>query len=233
MNKEDLIPQIRKCWSYAKALKIDEVFSGPVALEASENFKSVSTDPEASYEEVYLVGMKESQYNIMLRDFSFFQFGVGGQDGVRFAYYPNPFLGQASDTLSELGELREYVSEGIIEIEEFLHRVSEIKHNRQPPMMRYEYSLSQYLENTHPCSHIHLGFHTENRLPVKRYLTANGFCLLIFRLFYLDNWISADFIKVGEQNVEMNSILESARADCRVLHAHEFSDMEERRFHLF
>lgn len=233
MNKEDLIPHIRKCWMYAKALKIDEIFSGPVALEASDDFKSASSDANSTYEDVYLVGMRDSQYNILLRDYSFFQFGMGGRDGVRFAYYPNPFLGQATETLSELGELREYVSEGILEVEDFLHRVSEIRHHRQPPMMRYEYSLSQYVENSHPCSHIHLGFHGENRLPVKRYLTAHGFCLLIFRLFYLENWQKADSIKVGEQNLEIDAIFEAVRTDCRVLHAHEFSEAESKRFHLF
>src|SRR5258706_15590803 len=99
MTKDDLVPQIRKSWVYAKALKVDELFSGPTALDASDTFKALAVNSDFSYEELYLAGLRESQYNILLRDFSFFQFGLGSTDGVRFAYYPNPFLGAAPNAV--------------------------------------------------------------------------------------------------------------------------------------
>lgn len=109
MNRAELVPHIRKSWMYATALKVNELFLGPVALDASDSFKALATEPRASYEELYLVGLREVQYNILLKDFSFFQFGTGGADGVRFAYYPNPFLGAAPDAVAELTEMQEYV----------------------------------------------------------------------------------------------------------------------------
>jgi hypothetical protein len=217
---------------YAKALRIDEVFSGPTALDASDAFKALAVSSVASYEELYLVGLRDSQYNILLRDFSFFQFGNGSVDGVRFAYYPNPFLGAAPDVLAELKEMQEYVHEGIIDMDEFLHRVSEIRRSQHPPLVRYEYSKQQYAEDTHPCSHIHFGFHGENRWPVRRYLTAHAFALLIFRLFYLDFWMRADAIKSGDKELTLDVVLKAARAECRILYEDEFSNAEEQRFYL-
>jgi hypothetical protein len=231
MNKSDLVPHIRKSWMYAKALGVDELFSGPTALEASDAFKALAVSPDASYEELYLGGLRDGQYNILLKDFSFFQFGTGA-DGVRFAYYPNPFLGAAPDALAELKDMREYVTEGIIDMDEFLLRVSEIRRPQHPPLVRYEYSKQQYVEATHPCSHMHIGFHGEHRWPVRRYLTAHAFALLIFRLFYLDFWMSAELIKSGDTELTLDAVLRAARAGCRMLYEEEFSNAEDERFYL-
>jgi hypothetical protein len=232
MNKADLIPDIRKSWIYAKAIQVDELFSGPTALDASDAFKALAISPDVSYEQLYLSGLRDSQYNILLRDLSFFQFGTGSVDGVRFAYYPNPFLGAATDALAELKEMQEYVAEGVIDMDEFLHRVSEIKRPQHPPLVRYEYSKCQYVEATHPCSHMHVGFHQENRWPVRRYLTAHAFALLIFRLFYLDFWMRADPIKSGGSELTLDAVLKGARAECRMLYEDEFSNEESARFHV-
>jgi hypothetical protein len=232
MNKADLVPHIRKSWHYAQALKVDELFSGPTALEPSAAFRALAISPDSTYEELYLAGLRDSQYNILLRDLSFFQFGIGSVDGVRFAYYPNPFLGAATDALADLGDMRECVAEGIIDMEEFLHRISEIRRPQHPPLVRYEYSRHQYVEATHPCSHMHLGFHSHNRWPVRRYLTGHAFALLIFRAFYLDFWVCADVIKSGENELTLDAALKVARAECRMLYQDEFSDAEAERFHV-
>jgi hypothetical protein len=223
---------IRKVWEYAKVIGIGEVFSGPAPLEASDEFKRIAVDPSASYEELYLTGLRESQYNILLRDYSYLQFGAGGGDGVRFAYYPNPFFGAAADVVAELTEMQEFVAEGIIDMDEFLHRVSEIRRSQHPPLVRYDYALDQYVEATHPCSHLHLGFHGENRWPVRRYLTAQAFSLFVFRLFYLEHWLAAGTVRKGDADVTMDQVLEAARIDSRMLHDHEFSNAESARFHL-
>jgi hypothetical protein len=68
MDKADLVPHIRKAWIFTKAMKVDELFSGPTALDASEAFKLLAADPSVSYEELYLAGLREGQYNILLKD---------------------------------------------------------------------------------------------------------------------------------------------------------------------
>lgn len=233
MKEVDLVPQIRKAWTYAKALEIDELFSGPTALNPSDEFKVLAVSEIVTYEELYLVGLRDGQYNILLRDFSFFQFGIGRVDDVRFAYFPNPFLGAAQDAVAKLHEMREYVTEGVISMEEFLHSISEIRQPRHPPLVRYEYSKDQYVETSHPCSHMHLGLHGENRWPVRRHLTANAFVLLVFRLFYLRYWMKAGKVKECKEKTTMDAILETARAESRILGDDEFSEVEAQRFYLF
>jgi hypothetical protein len=231
MNKEELVCHIRKSWIYAKALKVDELFAGPTSLEASDSYKKLSTGTNVTYEELYLVGLREGQYNILLRDYSYFQFGVGG-GGVRFAYCPNPFLGTASEAITELSEMQEYVVEGIIGVDEFLHRASEIRRPQHPPLIRYDYSKSQYLEESHPCSHLHIGLYQQDRWPVRRCLTAHAFTLFVFRLFYIEFWLKADSIGSGSQKISIDMALNAARAECRQLYSDEFSEEEGRRFHI-
>lgn len=203
-----------------------------MALDASKSFKALAISPTATYEELYLGGLRQADYNILLKDLSFFQFGLGKVDGVRFAYYPNPFLGASSDAVAELTEMQEYVNEGIIDVDEFLHKVAEIRRPQHPPLVRYEYSRMQYVEASHPCSHLHLGFHGDNRWPVRRYLTAHAFTLLIFRLFYLEFWNNAEKIKVGDFEKDMDAILDREKQECRILSNDEFTPKEERRFYL-
>jgi hypothetical protein len=205
---------------------------GTNGIRRIRSFQGLGDQSRRFYEELYLSGLRDSQYNILLRDLSFFQFGTGSVDGVRFAYYPNPFLGAATDALAELKEMQEYVAEGVIDVDEFLHRVSEIRRPQHPPLVRYEYSKCQYVEATHPCSHMHVGFHQENRWPVRRYLTAHAFALLIFRLFYLDFWTRADPIKSGGSELTLDAVLKGARAECRMLYEDEFSNEESARFHV-
>lgn len=233
MNNSILSAQIRKTWEYSKAVGIGEVFSNPSALVASEAFKSMSVAEDVSYEELYLCGLREVQYNIALKDFSYLQYGLGGEAGdVRFAYYPNPFLGAAPDAIAEVTEMQEYVAEGIIDVDEFLNRIAEVRRPKHPPLVRYEYSKCQYVEESHPCSHFHLGYHGENRWPVRRYLSAHAFTLLIMRLFYGDLWKNAKAIIHGQTELRMDEVLSIARQECRMLYEEEFSALEEQRFYL-
>lgn len=233
MDKGELAAQIRKTWEYSKAVGVGEIFSNPSALEPSDEFRSMSVDESVSYEELYLRGLRGGEYNISFKDFSFLQYGLGREENdVRYAYYPNPFLGAAPDAVAEVTEMQEYVSEGIIDVDEFLQRVAELRKPRHPPLVRYEYSKSQYVEESHPCSHLHLGFHGENRWPVRRHLSAHAFTLLIMRIFYGEFWGAACRVRHGQDDLDMDSIFEMAKQDCRMLYAEEFSEREEKRFFL-
>lgn len=233
MSKNHLTSEIRKAWSIAKLMEIEQSFTGPVALQASEDFKRLATSPDVSYEQLYLEGLQSSQYNIILRDYSFLQFGSGAADEVRYAFYPNPFIGASQAAISELAEMQEYVEDGVMGVDEFLHKASELRVPQHPPLIRYEYSVQQYRKLRHPCSHIHLGFHSENRLPIRRRMSAWAFSLFIFRLFYLRNWVNAKNVKSDDKDSTLDKIYATARQECRILYENEFSEEEELHFHLF
>lgn len=231
MNKAEFAASIAKSWSYAKVIGIAEAFSVPVALEVSDDFKRKASSPDTTYEDLYLEGMRGGNYNILLRDFSFLQFGYGKIDGARFAYYPNPFIGASQKAVGELAELREYVDEGIIDIDEFLHKVSDIRYSQHPPLVRYDFSQSQYIDGLHPCSHFHLGFHSENRWALKRKLSPHAFSLMIMRLFYFEFWKNVKPISNNGKDETIDELMSRARSECRILGEGEFSESEGRLFH--
>jgi len=231
LNSADLARGIRKVWDYAKILKLDEVFSGPTALEASESFKELALSNSANYEEIYLAGLRESQYNILLKDLAYFQFGLGQQGSVRYAYYPNPFLGRSDAAVKDLSELKDFVEEGILDIDEYLHRISELRRPQHPPLVRYENAPAQHVELIHPCSHFHFGHHSDNRWPIRRVLTPSLFSLLLFKHHYSEFWLSTRDIKIGRNGMSIDELLSKSKKECQILPVELFTDQESKQFY--
>jgi hypothetical protein len=230
VNREDLISGIRKVWEFAQALDLGEIFSNPVPLEPSDDFVANAMDPECSYENLYSSALQHGDYNIQLVDFSFLQFGISKQDHVRFAYYPNPFLGSSSSAIAEVNELREYVTEGIVTVEQFLHRISEIRNSQHAPLLRYENAPDQYVEFSHPCSHFHFGHHSENRWQVQRVLTPLSFAMIVFEQFHGSIWQTATTIAAFGKTEFPRAFLSAEKLNCRVLPDELFSPEEKRLF---
>lgn len=215
-----------------KAVGVDELFTDPSPITVSEEFRKIALNPTSTYEDLYLEGLSGGQYNILLADYSFFQFGGTSCETLRYAYYPNPFLGASHQAISELAELRTYVDEGVLDVDEFLHRVSELRFTQHPPLVRYENAPSQYVELVHPCSHLHIGHHSENRWPVRRVLTPAAFTLLLLKLFYVDFWLDGDRIPSGEESLSLDDVLANFKQDCPLLPENLFSLAAERQFYL-
>lgn len=230
MNEADFARSIRRVWVYAQKVSIDELFSDPSSFQPSPEFAKLSIKEDTRYEDLYLLGLKHSQYNILLKDYSYFQFSMRSSANLRFAYYPNPFLGASKQALSELNEQLEYVEEGIIDLDDYLHGISELRYSQHPPPVRYENAPSQYVAFRHPCSHLHFGHHPGNRWAVRRVLTPAAFGLLIMKQFYSVFWYEAGEINVSGSLLSLDQALVENRQDCRILPEDFFSPDEERQF---
>jgi hypothetical protein len=55
-------------------------------------------------------------------------------------------------------------------------------------MWRYENFPDQRKRFFHPCSHLHIGFHSDNRWPLKRTLTPLAFAMLVSKQYHGDEW---------------------------------------------
>lgn len=229
MTEQDIVRSIRKSWAYIQAVGVDQLFTVPSPLQPSDEFKELARG-QASYEEVYLGGLAGGQYNILIADYAFLQFGGRDDDSLRYAFYPNPFLGASREAIASLAELRSFVDEGVVDMDEFLHGVSEIRQTQHPPLMRYENSSSQYVALTHPCSHLHLGHHSENRWPVRRVLTPAAFTLLILKHFYSDYWAEGSMIQRGRKRISLDEALMADKQECRLLPDDLFCADERRHF---
>lgn len=230
MNLDDIKAGIRKAWAYLKHCEVGLVFSNPAPLVASSEFKAIATSGTSTYEEIYLAGLREGQYNISLFDYSFVQFSGTDDNSLRYAYYPNPFLGSSTEAVAELAELRIYVEEGTLEADDFLHAVAELRSSQHPPLLRYENSFDQYVDLEHPCSHLHFGHHADNRWPLQRIMTPPAFALLLIKQFYPANWANCPTMKVGQNDRTIDELMIVERQDCRILSDEFFSDAAKRQF---
>lgn len=229
MNEADFRRSIRKAWKYLDSAGLVELFSNPSPLRASHEFKATALDPSSHYEEVYLTGLRHRDYNLLLPDYSYFQFGHYDRQ-IRSAYYPNPFFGASVDAMKALGEQHEYLSEGLISMEEFLHEASELQASQKPPPVRYEFDSDAYIELRHPASHLHIGHHAENRWSLDRVLTPVVFSLLIAKLYYSEVWNSSNEIPHGPGTASLDDIFSAAKVECDLLPENLISNAEKSQF---
>ncbi|ESY99373.1 DUF2290 domain-containing protein [Mesorhizobium sp. LNHC209A00] len=230
MNRDYVRADIAKGWTFLKTLELGQIFSNPMPIVSSEEFRDSALNHDESYENLYLTGLRQRDYNILLLDFSFLQIGISEEHHVRYGYYPNPFLGSSERAIAELGELHTYVDEGLISIEGYLAKIGELRRSQHAPLLRYENAPSQYREYIHPCSHFHMGHHDTNRWPLQRVLTPLAFCMIVARQFYSGSWFSAGEITLFGKRQVPDGFLEDVKEDCRILGDDLFSSKEARLF---
>lgn len=228
MTPADVRSGVRSAWAFLRLIELDEALSSFEPLRVNERFRDAALDPNRRYEEVYLIGLEESHYNFILQDFSYFQFSCVVRDEYRFAFLPNPFLSLGA--ASELANLQDYVREGAITLDEYLHRINELRAGQYPPPIRYENSPRQYRKYVHPQSHLHIGHHGDNRWPLNRQLTVTAFTTLIAKHFYGRAWGSNKHIDPlsGQNSLEMT--LANEKANCQPVSAAQFSQDEFAQF---
>lgn len=178
---------IAKCWRAIDELGLGASFANPVSLPVSEEFRNISLAPGTRYEDIYRKGMELVHYNIMLTDYSYFQFSWFGRENVRYVYYPNPFAKDRS-ALVDHERLRTLQEEGWLTLEEYLAILSDFHVANRDPMVRYEHAQNEYRPFHHPCAHLHIGHPPRGRWCVARALTPFAFTLLILKHQYPDEW---------------------------------------------
>ncbi|QPO13233.1 DUF2290 domain-containing protein [Thalassospira sp. A40-3] len=231
MNERELSRSILAFWDAVTRAGISLTISNSSSLTCSEEFIATAMLKDVSMEELYLCGLRNSDYNVLLKDRSFFQFTIKRRGGLRYAYYPNPFFGADEKRVSELEGMDEYVQEGLLTQEEFLAKIAELRANMLPPVLRFEYDPQDYVEMVHPSSHFHLGFHSENRWAVERVLSPLAFGLHVTKMYYSAKWSEAENKNVGGQEITVDDELINAKASCPVVPEELFSQREREQFY--
>lgn len=230
MNRQEVQTGINKTWSLADNLGIASVFSNPNLLPLNTEFRDKILSPDSTYIDVYLSAMNLSHHNIILSDYSYFQFSMEREGYVRYAYYPNPFIsGRESDTES-FKKLTELLQNDFISHEEYLSLLDSKKILNGKPMWRYENAPDQRKRFFHPCSHFHIGFHSENRWPLKRTLTPLAFSMLVFKQYYGNHWRALGDDDHKEISNSFERALIKERQNCRFVSDELFERIEEQSF---
>jgi hypothetical protein len=200
----------------------------PASLNASCKFKS-SSRRSISYRELYDVGVNNQDFNLMIYDRSYFQFTENkmGED-IRLAYYPNPY--QYSEYQHERKVASELLESDQLTEDEYEQLLAEGDFTCDIPMIRYDLSINQYCGKYHPAAHFHIGYHTENRWPVKRKLTPFAFFLKILMLYYSQIWR-----RVGDEGKlfpnKLDILYRQEIKNCHLLEDEYFTRHENDRLH--
>lgn len=198
------------------------------SLIASDNFRKASTRA-LNYREIYDVGIANQDFNFVMDDKSFFQFHEKSENTeLRLAFYPNPYNSIA--TKKFIDDAQDLFDSGEISLAEYEQYISEENILSDMPLIRYDLSFKQYCDRYHPTAHFHIGFHSENRWPVKRILTPYCFMLNILSLYYQYLWK-----KHGDQGEGLPNRLDLLyRVEvqkCQALDATKFKAHESERLH--
>lgn len=226
MNSKSVQSGIRRAWDILSKTGLSETFSDPAPLDVSAEFRKLVLS-DCDYVTVYLAGLRLSHYNFLLTDYAYFQFSVSHDDHVRYAYYPNPF----AHNIADFKRRQELVEAGMVTQEEFLGMLADTRADYRIPIIRYENAPDQHKGLPHPCSHFHIGHHSDNRWPIRRLLTPLAFVLLIIKQYYGELWRDFGDDESNSFGNKFEADLVRERSSCRVIEAEYFTAVEERSFH--
>ena len=220
---------IERAYSLFDDLGQAQFIRNQYSLNPLQEFNAVALDTSSSYTEVFHCALRLSYFNFRLKDYSFFQFSQSTDTEQRFAFFPSPFSPKQLEVIQWVDDLQ---GSGQVDPEKFSYLIQEMDVNATRPLIRYEYSESQYVHGRHPSAHLHFGTYGEDRWPVRRRLTPYAFALLIARLYFQPDWeaLTEDHPYQGRTNkFDMDYFAE--KQGCPLTDVQYFGQIEERLFH--
>jgi hypothetical protein len=228
MNRNAFESSISEAWTAVEKAKLGETISTGSSLPVNEDFRNTILRSDASYTDVYMMGLSMSHYNFSLSDHSFFQFSWSSSEEMRLAYYPNPFMEKHADRMKEWAAM---LSADMLTFEEISALAGSAKASHARPMFRFEMSTSQYKPSRHPCAHFHIGFWGDDRWAVRRVLSPSAFTLLILKMYYGTAWHAFEEQDNTPYPNSMDQSLSEARARCSPVNEEWFGHLDESLFY--
>lgn len=187
-----MIKSIEFSYRHLSELQLLRSFVNPAFLNPNKDFNEVCLNKQSSYEEIYLAGLEKQYYNIILEDYSYFQFNFSEKEDLgngidtpyaRYAFYPNPFKNLDCD----LAEYYALYNNGEITFEDYSQVYSESEPILKKVFIRYDFSSSQYKKIYHPVAHFHFGIEENTRIATDKFFSPLAFTMFIINTYYIDN----------------------------------------------
>lgn len=178
-NYRSFVDSIKHASKISSEVSLLRTFRTADSLDISREFRDKTMNHEISYNEVFITGLNNHDYNLILIDRSYFQFTmckVKSNIVYRYGYYPNPFISYEDDDTENIEKK---------ELSDFHQKI-----HLSPPI-RYDIDFEAYRELIHSACHLHIGLH-DNRIPIDKYISPFLFTLFIFKTFYGDEWNKHD-----------------------------------------
>lgn len=152
---------------------------------------------KSNYIDTYNAAINNLDYDIILKDDSFFQFEERLErmsDGkkttiTRFAYFENPYnIISYEEYLSSIGfDLTEAGDEFKTDYEQAM---SEKGLKDEFFSLRYDCSEATYKTGIHPYSHFHVGFRESYSIPINKHISPLAFVNFVVKSRFYDLWSS-------------------------------------------
>ncbi|MEH2124324.1 DUF2290 domain-containing protein [Nostoc sp.] len=181
------------------------------------------------YHKLYQLAITNKDYDILLNDYSFFQFSCESNASnkivkYRYAYYETPSeFPTYEEFVNELGF--SYIECGEEFFQDYEQVIDEAKLKKTVTPLRYDYDEDLHEPPVHPISHLHLGFQNEIRVPIKYILTPHAFVSFVIRHIYWNKW------KDLMSDSKFCSIY-YVKAECKILPEKHFGIDEEKDFYI-
>lgn len=173
----------------------------------------ISICQKDNYKEIYDTALKRGDYDILLKDNSFFQFTYSKDDEkvieIRYAYYNVPFIAESYENFLQSNNF-DYREVGDSFFEEYDQYISEADLKKQVIPIRYDYDSIRHDPVVHSSSHMHLGHNNEVRIPCDKILCPDTFMAFVIRHVYFKYYKSiikeANFKKIyfNKDNINKN-----------------------------
>ncbi|MCA3757360.1 MAG: DUF2290 domain-containing protein [Phenylobacterium sp.] len=223
--------EIRAAWSLVSdKLSVGRTCIWNSSLSVSAEFRDAALDDENTYAEIYKTGLRISHYNILLSDYSYFQFTFENESSWRLGYFPNPWIAGVTHAEEKLSEWEAAEEFGSLSHEDVSLRMDELEYQGSIPPIRFEFSKCQYREMRHPAAHFHIGRDAENRWPVSLQIGPELFTMLICKQYYNRSWITlSSFGGSIHEDDCIDKLLIQTASNATVVH--DFSEEERRAPH--
>lgn len=230
MDERDFTREIAAAWTLLKErLQIGRFFITPGSLPIDRFFQEAALNEDATYEEIFRIGLNRSNYNVLLSDYAYFQFGWTADDAWRLGYFPNPWLSGAPAAEQALRHWETLEEIGALSYDEASDLIADMPYIGAIPPIRFEFAAEEYREFVHPAAHFHIGRHTENRWPSALSIGPKAFALIIAKLYYPEAWARCSSFHGANEAACIENALSTIMLDVRAVY--QFSERERRSFH--
>jgi len=231
MNKGAIVDGIKKAKRLLKKADINysENTSFPhdylLPNKLSDEFIRVSQEKE--YDTIHKIALSNGDYDILLDDYSFFQFTQDSVGVLRYAFYQSAREIPTYDSFMEsIGFSKEDYNQDIEEERPFSNDyeqiISEANLSNSVTPIRYDYNKKQYQRIIHPISHLHIGHDNDVRIPMNIILTPQAFVAFVIRHVYYKHW------KLAIVNQEFQKEYLSIKNTCMNIEIEDF-DVDEQK----
>lgn len=251
MNEGAICNSFNECLKLLRDIGLSEEVNRfrPFSLSSSkfsQDFFDFSQKDD--YVQIHKIAMENRDYDILLKDDSFFQFSCVFDSNfmkrnIRYAYYESPRdvgtyseflvavdLSEAEDEWQQLSVESENKYEEPKEMilqEEYEQYKAESRLKKAVTPIRYDFHGEQFEELVHPISHIHIGFNNEVRIPLNRTMSPLDFTIFVLRNVYWKKWK----YEIANNDIFKNNVLKAKR-NTGILESKYFTNQESKLFYL-